>query len=824
MDHILSRRFSPKFGLRFKSLTMSSSIILTIVAALSIYMITAQRDLLGNELQKRAVTLARNFAYNSEYPVLLQDVPSINQLASGVINEEDVVLVQVRSREGLVLVDQTSESIAYEEPTWKDYSLPRMYRTLSMSVKNGLLYVSVPIWKPSDESMFLTEKSTTGTTEGPVGAGIIGFSLKRTEKLIASSKRSTLMISLFIGGAGILVSFLAAHHFVKPLLTVAEGTREVASGNLSHRLDMVSRQDELGFLSSSFNEMAERLENSQKDLIAEIEERKHAEDALQEAHDKLELRVKERTEELVLINEKLRREVEERKTAEELLRASEERYRSFVYNFLGIAFKVTPAFEPIFFHGAVKKITGYIEDEFLAGRPRWDEIILPDDLPAFRDNMEKVGTNPDYATEIKYRIRRGDGHIRWIHQFVQNLCDESGSPIGIQGAIYDITEHKNLESQVQQKQKLEAIGTLAGGIAHDFNNILMTIVMNTEFALRNYEGGNSAREGLDLSLKAACRGRDLVEQILTFSRKSEEDLLPVTVSPIVKESLKMLRSSLPATIEIDQHIEAETGMVIISPGRIHQILINLCSNAAYAMAEGGGKLTVSLVEETFDSESDPRHPDIRDGSYLRLTVRDTGKGMPPDITEKIFDPFFTTKNTGEGTGMGLAVVHGIIEGIGGAIEVSSVPGKGTVFDIYLPRIERKETSSVEPLYATPGGSGKILVVDDEESVVESLKRVLTHLGYQIIGKTSSMQALEVFKQEPGRFDLVITDHIMPELTGLALAEEILSIQPDIPIILCTGYAEVISKDQAEIAGVRELVIKPIGMAELAGIVRRLLEV
>jgi len=823
MDRTQAQRSFPKFGLRFKTLTMSSSIILTIVAALSIYMITVQRDVLGNELQKRAASLARNFAYNSEYPVLLEDVPSVEQLASGMMNEEDVALVQVWNREGKVLVNQRSESIAHKEPEWKDYPPSQSCRTLSSSVKNGLLCVSVPIWKPSDESMFLMEKSATGTTARPIGGGIIGFSLERTKKLIASSIRSTLMIALVIGGAGILISFFIAHHFIQPLLTVAKGTREVASGNLSYRLD-VSRQDELGFLAWSFNEMAKRLENSQNDLIAEIEERKQAEDALQEAHDELELRVKKRTEELVLINESLRREVEERKTAEEMLRASEERYRSFVYNFQGIAFQGTPAFDPIFFHGAVKKITGHIEDEFLTGSPRWDEIILPEDFSVFRNNMEKVGSTPRYATEMKYRIRHKDGHIRWIHQFVQNLCDESGSPIGIQGAIYDITEQKNLESQIRQKQKLEAIGTLAGGIAHDFNNILMTVLMNVEFALRKLEGSNSIREGLDLSLKAACRGKDLVEQILTFSRKGEEDLLPTTVSPIVKESLKMLRSSLPATIEIEQHIEAESAMVIVSPDRIHQILINLCSNAAYAMGEGGGKLTVSLVEETFDSNSDPSHPDIRAGYYLRLTVSDTGQGMPTDITGKIFDPFFTTKNPGEGTGMGLAVVHGIIEGLGGAIKVNSEPGKGSVFDIYLPGIEGKETSAVEPFYAAPGGSGRILVVDDEESVVESLKRVLTHLGYQVIGKTSGVQALEVFKQEPGRLDLVITDHIMPELTGLALAEEILSIRPEIPIILCTGYAEVISKDQAEIAGVREIVIKPIGMAELAGIVHRLLKV
>ncbi len=386
-----------------------------------------------------------------------------------------------------------------------------------------------------------------------------------------------------------------------------------------------------------------------------------------------------------------------------------------------------------------------------------------------------------------------------------------------------VDHQTRLEQQIRQMQKMEALGTLAGGIAHDLNNILMPIVVNAELALLDIEKRNLESQYVEQVLTAANRGKNLVNQIITFSQQKEIERKCEKIAPIIKEALKFLRSMLPETIEIHRSIKTDSDLALVNATQIHQVLINLCNNAADAMRDKKGVLEVKLAEVEVDVESASLFPDLKPGPYFKITVSDSGRGMDKKIIERIFDPFFTTKEPGKGTGMGLAVVHGIIKSHGGAIGVKSKLGKGSTFDVFLPRHKgeiRQETAASTPI---PRGTERILLVDDDKSLIQSVQHMLKRLGYKVIGKTSSALALKIFHAQPDIFDLVITDMTMPHMTGVELANELLSIRPDIPIILCTGFSDMINKKGAEAQGIRELIMKPINTRNMAETIRRVLK-
>ena len=387
--------------------------------------------------------------------------------------------------------------------------------------------------------------------------------------------------------------------------------------------------------------------------------------------------------------------------------------------------------------------------------------------------------------------------------------------------FYDITDQEKLESQLRQAQKMEAIGTLAGGIAHDFNNILGAVMGYTEIALGEPTVDDHLRRYLTQIFKASERARDLVKQILTFSRKGDEKLMPLRVSPIIKEVLKLLRASLPSTIEICWDIQSDPDTVLADSTQIHQILMNLCTNAAYAMPEKKGEMKVSLVSEEIKSGASCG---LIPGMYLKLTVSDTGIGMDPTTRGRIFDPFFTTKKPGEGTGLGLSVVYGIVKSYGGTITVQSEVGKGTEFCVYLPLFMRAEgNKEAKPEEFISGGKERILFVDDEEMLVELGKSVLASLGYDVVGRTSSLAALELFSARPEQFDLVVTDMTMPNMTGIELAQKLLRLKPGIPIILCTGFSETVTPESVKSVGVKDLIMKPFKRHQIAESIRRTLD-
>ncbi len=416
-----------------------------------------------------------------------------------------------------------------------------------------------------------------------------------------------------------------------------------------------------------------------------------------------------------------------------------------------------------------------------------------------------------------------DGTHKVILNSAIPLRNEKNEIIGSIIINDDVTERKRTEKALRQMQKMEALGTLAGGIAHDFNNILMPIVINTELALLDTPEGSSMANYLKLVQEAANRGKDLIKQIITFSRQKEQVKMPVEISPIIKEALKLLKSSIPRSIEIRENIEGIPHWVLADPTQIHQVLMNLCSNAAYAMREKGGVLDVSLVPVEVDTEMVNRHLDLKPGPYLRLTVADTGQGMNKEVMERAFDPFFTTKKSGEGIGMGLAVVHGIIKNHRGAITVYSEIGKGSTFNIFLPEIKEVLNTETAPLETITTGNERILLIDDEEIQIRSIQPMLERLGYRVTAKTEAIEALDIFRLRPHGFDLVITDQTMPHMTGQELAEELLRIRPDIPIILCTGFSEVIHEEEAKARGIRKFIMKPFSLSEMAGIIRKSLE-
>jgi nitrogen-specific signal transduction histidine kinase/ActR/RegA family two-component response regulator len=383
-----------------------------------------------------------------------------------------------------------------------------------------------------------------------------------------------------------------------------------------------------------------------------------------------------------------------------------------------------------------------------------------------------------------------------------------GRIAGLVGSLFDITERKQMEKQLIQAQKLQAIGTLSSGIAHDFNNILSAMMDYTELARMKLSDNSQVRTDLDKVYTAGKRAVELVKQILTFSHQSDQTIQPVKVGPIIKEVLKLMQASLTATIEIHHSIRTEV-TVLADPTQLHQVSMNLCTNSAHAMITEGGVLEVTLDSTTLESQAVHSQAGLSGGPFMKLQVKDTGTGIPQNIIDRIFDPFFSAKDPGEGTGLGLSVVHGISKDLGGVIHVTSTPGAGSVFEILVPMVaETSETASLRRENALPHGSENILFVDDEELLVNLGKKLLEELGYSVTGCTSSIEALKIFKDNPHGFDLVITDETMPKITGIMLAAELSQIRPETPIILCSGFLPSIDKDDAAAKGIKAFMSKP----------------
>ncbi len=514
----------------------------------------------------------------------------------------------------------------------------------------------------------------------------------------------------------------------------------------------------------------------------------------------------------------------------QMLLESEKKYRELVENANSIIMRIKIDGEISFFNEFAQRFFGYSENEILGLNIA--QTILPTGgsanrlLSRLRRSFKEDALRP-VVTEEENCLR--GGKLMWIAWTYKPIFDKEDVFVEILCIGNDVTELKKtgqekdlLEQKLQQAQKMEAIGTLAGGIAHDFNNILSAILGYSELALYELPERSSVRTKLDAVLTAGNRAKDLVQQILAFSRQTDDEYKPVHLHLVVKEALRLLRASLPSTIEIIQNIDSQNDTVMANATQIHQVVMNLCTNAHHAMAENGGVLEVKLSAVMLDEKESGRYGDLQGGEYVELMVRDTGYGMHHDTIERIFEPYYTTKDKGVGTGLGLSVVHGIVKRHRGAIIVESELGTGSSFSVLFPKIEIHDISDIEDHKRLRKGSERVLFVDDELALVDLGKQMLSVLGYRPECRTSSIEALEAFKADPNSFDLVITDLTMPNMTGDRLASELLAIRPDIPIILCTGFNEKMTDQKVRSIGIRELLLKPLVMRNVSQSIERVL--
>ena len=471
---------------------------------------------------------------------------------------------------------------------------------------------------------------------------------------------------------------------------------------------------------------------------------------------------------------------------------------------------------------SVYDVYGYRPDEIIGQHA---SILTPEDERAMRASfalIEKVfeeGLVRSYAA----KRHRKDGRFIQVETSVVLLKNPDGTISGAISSTRDITDKKRLEEQLQQSQKMEAIGTLAGGIAHDFNNILGAIIGYTELSKDLPVGSRDLEKNLSQVLKAAERAKNLVKQILAFSRKSRSELKAMQLHLVVNEALNLLRSSIPTTIDIKADIARTNDIVIADATQVHQIVMNLCTNAAHAMRQKGGVLGVTLKAVNLDDHSVRAYAGIEPGPYVRLNVKDTGTGISRDVIGRIFEPFFTTKESGSGTGMGLAVVHGIVKSLKGDIKVYSEPGKGTVFTVLLPRVQEEDADRDMMLLSAPRGHERVLLVDDEAMLLDVGKQILNSLDYHVTAVSSPVEALELFGKNPAAFDLVISDQTMPQLTGYELAQHLMKIRKDVPVILCTGYSDLVTAESAIAGGIKAFVTKPLNRLAIAETMRKVLD-
>jgi PAS domain S-box-containing protein len=526
--------------------------------------------------------------------------------------------------------------------------------------------------------------------------------------------------------------------------------------------------------------------------------------------------------------EKLEAEIADRKETQDALMKSELKYKSLINNIPGLVYRGYSDWSVDLVSG-LELISGHTVEELNLKEKKWLSIIHPDDLELVLQESSILRHRPQNLVQT-YRIITKNGNVKWIEDRKNSLLSSEGLFVGTDGIVFDITERKmaekekaELKNRLQQAQKMESIGTLAGGIAHDFNNILSAVLGYTDLALQDTQNGTLLHNYLSEVMTAGNRAKNLVKQILTISRYGNKELKLIKIVPLIKEVLIMLRSTIPTSIEFHENMCGDPLIVNADPTQLHQIILNLATNAKQAMVEGSGVLEVGVDSVAFDSDIKNKYPDMKPGKYARITVSDTGTGIPEKNLDKIFEPYFTTKEKEEGTGLGLSVVHGIVKSHNGLVTVYSIPGKGTTFHVYLPLV--KKTSSDLPEQKTeplPVGTEWILLVDDEPPIVKMQQQHLEQLGYTVTARTSSMEALEALRSSPDKFDLVITDMTMPKMTGDKLSREIKEIRSDIPVILCTGFSEKIN-GHGENLDIEGFLMKPIDKAKMAKTIRQVLD-
>lgn len=606
------------------------------------------------------------------------------------------------------------------------------------------------------------------------------------QKLLLEQQTHSLQVVLFLCLAALTASFLISHRFNRSILELAKITTGLAERVEKDKTIIwpETRLGEVKTLSDNFRLVADTLRLKFRQL--------------RQSYESMEEKVADRTLEL--------------RTAKE---QAERLYRMMP----SALFAVDQDRRIIIWNKKAEQITGYTSAEavgqkclfFSAGRCI-NSCLL--------DSEKQIP-----AEGVVCPVLCKDGREVVVSKNIDYLIDGTGKIIGGIESFEDITEKLKLEERLRQAHKMESIGTLAGGIAHDFNNILFPILGHTGMLIEDISPHDKeSLDRLNQIYSSALRARDLIQQILTFSHQEQIDIKPIKIQLILKETIKLLESTLPKNIEIQHAISKDCRAINSDPTQIHQILMNLTTNAWHAMGDEGGELKIQL-DEVKISQADSNDFDIKTGNYACLSVSDSGIGMSSDLIEKIFDPYFTTKEKGKGTGMGLSVVHGIVEKLRGYIKVDSESGKGTTFKVYFPvndaMIQDKDGLIARGTIQV--GAEHILLIDDEEAIIKMLSQSLERLGYEITSSNSPIEALEIFQSSPQAFDLIVTDMSMPKISGDKLASKLLAIRADIPIVVCTGYSENFTAKKATAMGIRDYVMKPLSIQELSGKIRKILD-
>jgi PAS domain S-box-containing protein len=524
-------------------------------------------------------------------------------------------------------------------------------------------------------------------------------------------------------------------------------------------------------------------------------------------------------------------DITERKQAEARLKESERVLSTLMSNLPGMVYRsrVDAHWTKLFVSEGCRELTGYEPADLLeGGTVSFGNLIREDHRDRVRGAVE-VALAEKVPFEYSYAIRVADGSERWVWERGRGVFDAEGTLVGIEGFIGDVTashraeeERRALEEQLQRSQRLESLGILAGGIAHDFNNMLGAVFGYTELVMLGLPPQSQERRYLEASYAAAERARDVIRQVLTFSRHAKPERRSVALQPLIREALQLARASLPASVEVRHELAADCPSIVGDPTQLYQVVMNLCTNAGHALRGHGGLLEVRLDSLVVDAAIAARLGGVREGPYVRLAVSDTGCGMEPAIRDRVFEPFFTTKAPGEGTGLGLSVVHGIVTGHGGAITVYSEPRRGTTFHVYLPA-DGDAADAAELRTELPVGAGEhVLVVDDEELLAEVTRSMLESAGYRVTAYTDPREALEAFLADPRGFDLLLSDQTMPHMSGTELAERVRAERADLPFLLMTGFGQHVLRQRADELGASDILAKPYSIVDLIGAIARAL--
>lgn len=764
--------FKSTKGIKFKVVLTGTIMIAAVVSITATYLIRSQTTYLKEEFKKRAIALTENFARNINYPLLLEDVQSIDNLTLSMMKNEDVAGIVLKNAAGKVLFREINKDV----PDVGQLKSAAMPEEMSMAGNDQFLFVSLPVLFHQEQAIITDYPVSEGSRKTFLGQVTVGFSQDRRNALIRKTIINSTIIAFAVLGIALFMLVFLLNRFINPLLMLVEAIREVSAGKLYHRV-AIRRKDEIGELADAFNDMAENMEANRK--------------LLENYNQVLEEKVRQRT---------------------EALSESESRYRA-VFEATGTAMVIIAE------DGTISMVNEEFENmsgmkrEELEKKKKWMDFINSDDLAKMQD-YEKLRKTSGRSMPRSYELKTIpiNGKVKNVYLTI-SLLPGGAKKIG---SIIDVSERRRLEYDLQQAQKLEAIGTLAGGIAHDFNNLLMGIQGYASLILLDMESNHEHFGQLRKIEELVRSGSGLTKQILGFARGGKYEIKPVNLNDIIEKSSSMFGRT-KKEIRIEKRYQQDLWIVDADRGQIEQVFLNLYVNAWHAMP-GGGELYLESANVIMDEDYASAFS-VRPGRYVKVSVTDTGIGMDDKTRQRIFEPFFTTREMGRGTGLGLAMVYGIINGHNGMITVYSEKGQGTSFHLYFPVSDKEVIKEKLQEDAISLGHESILIVDDEEEIRTVSGDMLRRLGYHVFSAGSGLEALEIYKKERSKIDLVILDMIMPDMGGEETFQCLKNIDPEVKVILSSGYSLNSQAGRIMEGGCLSFLQKPFTISELSQNVR-----